>query len=135
MLLQYYTAGTHSSLAPNKSLTPNKLLNDKNEPVFYKLGWQVKLPENAELAQRESFRNRFAAAMQAEGIAIDAGFRGFAQRASSRCRKVGSLANAQIAAAGTLVLHHPILLQSEGVIEQLAKTFSEVAGQLSAIEI
>jgi acyl-CoA dehydrogenase len=49
----------------------------------------------------EQLRRRFIAAIQAEGVAMDAGFRGFARRTNQRCRVVGELVNAQRAAAGS----------------------------------
>lgn len=99
-----------------------------NVPSFYKLAFLLKAAADATNAQlAASIRNRFLAALQAEGVAVGEGFRGFAGRTSSRCRSSGELANARRAAAGTLLLHHPILLESAETMERLAQAFAKVA--------
>jgi hypothetical protein len=77
-------------------------------------------------------RARFIAAVQAEGIAIDEGFRGFAARSTSRCRVPGSLSRARQAAQGTILLHHPALLEPEQTIDRLASALAKVALALEA---
>lgn len=64
-------------------------------------------------------RARFLATIQAEGVAIDAGFRGFTKRSTRRCRHVGALPHATLAAANTMLLHHPILLADDDQIDRL----------------
>ncbi len=95
-------------------------------PAFYKLAWRITGPEGS------VDRQRFLSAAQAEGIGIDAGFRGFARRGARRCRTVGSLPHARHAAEATVVLHHPVLLESRDVIDQLAEALRKVALALSA---
>ncbi|HRX79116.1 MAG TPA: hypothetical protein P5307_08645, partial [Pirellulaceae bacterium] len=71
-------------------------------------------------------RDRFLAAMQAEGVAVDAGFRGFTKRGSGRCRRVGHLTNSEQAAHETVLLHHPVLLESRSTIEKVVAAFHKV---------
>lgn len=77
------------------------------EPGWYKTGiWY----------EAESFgglsRNQFAAAMRAEGIALDSGFTPLHRQISRRrCRLAGSLEQAERAGDNLLVLHHPVLLE------------------------
>jgi dTDP-4-amino-4,6-dideoxygalactose transaminase len=109
-------------LVPCESPGPSDL------PAYYKMGWLVDVPGDAPDFNRTArLRDRLVAALQAEGIGIDAGFRGFGRRSEARCRKVGDLRHARQAAAGTLVLHHPVLLSGEAITEQLGRTIAEVA--------
>ena len=64
-------------------------------------------------------RAKFLSAIQAEGIAMDIGFRGFAKRSVRRCRQAGALANAVAAAENTMLLHHPILLSDDDHVHRL----------------
>jgi len=105
--------------------------NKDDSPAYFKLGWLIQVADDApEFHRTEQLRDALAKALQAEGIDIDAGFRGFGRRAASRCRKVGQLTHANQAAAGTLVLHHPILLAEGDVPERLARTIAEVARRI-----
>jgi dTDP-4-amino-4,6-dideoxygalactose transaminase len=66
-------------------------------------------------------RERFVAAVRAEGIALDEGFRGLhVGRSPSRYRRGGDLAEVEKAHNGTVVLHHPVLLGSDADIEEIA---------------
>jgi len=104
----------------------------EDSPAYYKLGLFYRpscdAVEQDIAAQR---RARFIAAAQAEGIAIDEGFRGFAGRSASRCRVPGSLTRARQAAKATLLLHHPVLLASEETIDRLASALINVASALA----
>jgi dTDP-4-amino-4,6-dideoxygalactose transaminase len=89
--------------------------------AFYKLPWL--LAGNSDACDTPDFgqrRERFLAAARAGGVAVDAGFRGFARRTSQRCRVAGDLPNARLAAAGTVILHHPVLLEPADVIQRAA---------------
>jgi dTDP-4-amino-4,6-dideoxygalactose transaminase len=55
---------------------------------YYKLAW---LYEPSATWPRE----RFVKAVQAEGVALDAGFRGFAGRTAARCRRIGDLVHSR----------------------------------------
>lgn len=94
--------------------------SDNAQPAFYKMSWLYDGGKNAS-------RGSFIAAVQAEGVALDTGFRGFARRPASRCRSVGTLPHSRRAAADTLLLHHPILLASREVLENVATAIEKVA--------
>ena len=73
-------------------------------------------------------RPEWVHAIHAEGIACDAGFRGFVRRGSRRCRKTGDLANARTMSEFGVILHHPVLLTSdEAEIELLADRILRVS--------
>ena len=88
-------------------------------PAFYKVPWLLVGNDNAcDSPGFEQLRRRFIAAIQAEGVAMDEGFRGFARRTSNRCRVVGELPQAALSrrwdarlassgAAGTGRNHRP----------------------------
>jgi perosamine synthetase len=72
-------------------------------------------------------RDAFAAAMRAEGIAIDSGFRSLeAIHSPRRFRTTGELANARDADRRILTLHHPVLLGSENDIGEIAAALDKV---------
>jgi perosamine synthetase len=99
-----------------------------NLPALYKLPWM--LAGNVDTCDSPEFEQRrraFIAAIQAEGVAMDAGFRGFVRRTGNRCRTVGELPQARLAAAGTLVLHHPVLRESTEVLTLVAAAIRKVA--------
>jgi dTDP-4-amino-4,6-dideoxygalactose transaminase len=102
-----------------------------NKSAFYKLPWLLSGNNDAcDSAEFEQLRRSFLAAIQAEGVAMDEGFRGFARRTNQRCRVVGDLINARRAAAGTVILHHPVLLESRGTIVRVAEVIRKVARAL-----
>jgi dTDP-4-amino-4,6-dideoxygalactose transaminase len=113
-------------------LLPLQLPTDSQSlPAFYKLPWLLIGNQDAcDSTTFEQVRSRFIAALQAEGIAIDAGFRGFARRTSQRCRVVGDLANARQVAAGTVILHHPVLLEPLETISRVAQAIHKVSKHL-----
>ena len=90
-------------------------------PSFYKLGMQF-LP--SELDGRS--RAEFLACVQAEGAALDAGFRGFALRSPRRCRAADDLTESRRAAADCVVLHHPVLLEDDTVVDLVAAAIEKV---------
>jgi dTDP-4-amino-4,6-dideoxygalactose transaminase len=91
------------------------------EPTYYKLGFRF---------DEERFglsRARFLAAVRAEGVAFDEGFRALhAERSPSRFRAAGPLPVADRAHLATIVLHHPVLLGTEEEIEQVALAIRKV---------
>ncbi|MEX2560777.1 MAG: hypothetical protein WD403_12725, partial [Pirellulales bacterium] len=95
-------------------------------PAYYKLGFAY-LGDQLQGQTREEF----AAAVQAEGVALDVGFRGFALR-GGRARIAGQLVHSRRAAETCLVLHHPVLLQPPRVIEQVAAAIRKVAAAFKA---
>ncbi|MGH7174367.1 MAG: DegT/DnrJ/EryC1/StrS family aminotransferase [Gemmataceae bacterium] len=94
---------------------------ENSEPGYYKLGFQFD-------AERFGLdRARFVAAMRAEGIAVDAGFRALhVGRSPSRWRSAGPLPQAERAHHGTVVLHHPILLGDDSDVEQVARAAAKI---------
>lgn len=101
--------------------------DEGNQPGYYKVGFQY---------DAEAFglpRERFLAAMRAEGIAMDAGFAALhVGRSPKRYRRGSSLAEAEKAHAEALVLHHPVLLGTEGDVAQVAAAAAKIhAGRAS----
>jgi dTDP-4-amino-4,6-dideoxygalactose transaminase len=93
----------------------------EGEPAYYKMGFQ--LDEKAFGLSRA----RLAAAMQAEGVALDEGFRALhVGRSPSRFRAAGPLKEAKRAGEGAVVLHHPVLLGSDAEIEGVAAALRKI---------
>jgi dTDP-4-amino-4,6-dideoxygalactose transaminase len=99
------------------------------QPGYYKLGWQYDAAALHDLP-----RDDFLCAVRAEGVALDAGFRGFALRTSRRCRAVGTLDNSLRAAAGLCLLHHPVLLEPAETIDRVAEALAKVFRSASKLE-
>ncbi len=95
-------------------------------PSYYKLGFHY---DAAELNGCPI--ERFVAAAQAEGLALDRGFRGFSLRSGRRCRRADDLLNSRHAADATLLLHHPVLLEAKETIVRVAEALLKVAHWLS----
>lgn len=105
---------------PGFRLFGNDNLAD-SEPVYYKVGIQFD-------AERFGLsRERFLAAVRAEGVALDEGFRALhVGRSPSRWRAAGPLPQAEQAHRGAVVLHHPVLLGSEDDIRQVATALEKI---------
>ena len=99
----------------------NQVVKTDVQPAFYKAPWLI------EIDSTDWTRDEFIQSIQAEGVAIDVGFRGFTRRSVKRCRHVGALINSRIAAQQTIILHHPVLLESENVIELVALAIEKVS--------
>lgn len=94
----------------------------QNTPAFYKVGL---LYEPACFSNLP--RDSFVKCLQAEGIAIDSGFRALHLiHSRRRFKTLDSLFNAERADTQMLVLHHPILRTHEPVAEQLAQAIHRV---------
>lgn len=104
-----------------KGLRPATMDSGLGVASYYKVGW---LLDAAIIGQ--SGRAPFLAAMQAEGVAMGEGFRGFWRRGNRRCRMVGTLPASQVAAEQTVLLHHPILLQGSEAIDRVAAAIEKV---------
>ena len=104
-----------------KCLHPPELPDKGEQACYYKLAWRLD-------RAAESGRSRadFLAAIQAEGVAMDTGFRGFVKRSVRRCRRVGELRSSTAAAEDTVLLHHPVLLQPSAVIDRVAEALRKV---------
>jgi perosamine synthetase len=115
---------------PQLVSAPNLPTQPHYYPAYYKLAWRF-MPASGDTQPdcSQPQRGALIGALQAQGIAIDAGFRGFNKRSANRCRVAGDLTNAQSAAESTLLLHHPILLQTDQ-IKLLAATMRKVIAEL-----
>jgi dTDP-4-amino-4,6-dideoxygalactose transaminase len=92
------------------------------DPGYYKVGFQFNSTKFNGLS-----RERFLAAMRAEGIAMDEGFLALhIGRSPRRFRSVGDLAEAGKAHKATVVLHHPVLLGEPGEIEEVAQAVRKI---------
>lgn len=80
-------------------------------PAFYKHAWLCDSSQRAQHLTQMATRDQ---------VPLGEGFRGFYKRPSSQTRKVGLLQHSRDAASRTLLLHHPVLLQDEMVIDWLA---------------
>jgi dTDP-4-amino-4,6-dideoxygalactose transaminase len=100
-------------------------------PAYYKVGFRF------DAGAFGLDRERFVAAVRAEGVALDEGFRALhVGRSPSRWRGAGPLDEAARAGAAVVVLHHPILLESEADVGQVAAAIRKVrahAGRLAAL--
>lgn len=90
-------------------------------PGFYKVGWQY------DAAAFGMPRARFVAALRAEGVAFDEGFRALhAGRAGSRYRAGGPLDEASRAHGGVVILHHPVLLEGDDALAEVVAAVRKV---------
>jgi dTDP-4-amino-4,6-dideoxygalactose transaminase len=96
---------------------------------YFKLGMQYDPAAFSGLA-----RDAFAAAVRAEGVALDRGFRALHKtHASRRFRTVGELPNATRADDCVLTLHHPVLLTTERDLAQVVAAIERVARHAAEI--
>ncbi|WP_010585193.1 DegT/DnrJ/EryC1/StrS family aminotransferase [Schlesneria paludicola] len=104
---------------------------DAIEPAYYKVGFRY---ESRDFQGMN--RNQFAAAMRAEGIALDPGFRGLHLiHASRRFRRADELNEATRADAGMLTLHHPVLLAELSAVDSIVAAVTKIrqfAGEIAA---
>ena len=97
---------------------------------YYKVGLQYEPDAFGGLS-----RDEFAAAVRAEGIALDPGFRALHRTHSSqRFRRAGDLPHATRADDGVLTLHHPVLLESEEEWEQVVEAINRVSRHAEQIK-
>ncbi|MCH5377349.1 MAG: aminotransferase class V-fold PLP-dependent enzyme [Planctomycetes bacterium] len=108
-------------LRDTEGLTPVSIDRSRGEPALYKLAWLY----DAAVCGGHS-RAEFIAAIRAEGVALDEGFRGFSRRSSRRCRQAGPQNASRAAADETVLLHHPILLQGLDAADRVARAFQKV---------
>lgn len=88
----------------------------ENSPAFYKLGFQL-TPDAPGLP-----RDAYACRMRSRGVALDPGFSALHRTHSRRrFRAPGELPHADAAHERCLVLHHPVLLEPESVLSQVAE--------------
>jgi perosamine synthetase len=93
----------------------------EGEAVYFKVGWQY------DATVFGLSRERFVAAVRAEGIALDEGFRALqVGRSGSRFRAAGPLDEAERTHRGAVVLHHPVLLGEDAEIDDVARAVRQV---------
>ena len=99
------------------------------DPAYYKLGLKY---DSARFGDLD--RDRFAEAMRAEGIAVDAGFRALHRtHARSRYRAAGSLTNAEVTEHDILTLHHPVLLGNDDDLGQIVTAVQRIHRHAEAL--
>jgi dTDP-4-amino-4,6-dideoxygalactose transaminase len=103
-----------SGLTPFINSTPD------SSPAFYKLGFRY------DPAAFGLSRDLFVAALRAEGIAFDAGFKALhVGRSPKRFRAVGDFQNAFAAHERCVILHHPVLSLSRADVQQVAEAVAK----------
>lgn len=97
-------------------LLPMQLPDAQIQPAYYKLGMHYRADAFDGLP-----RDLFIDAMRAEGVAFDPGFRSnHLIHASRRFRVSGELPQASRADSEIVGLHHPVLLEEDSAIDQIA---------------
>ena len=104
---------------PNTN-SAEKSLTNACSPSFYKVAWRY------DAANGKWTRNELLAALRAEGVAADEGFRGFTRRSEKRCRHGSALTQSKLAASSTVLLHHPVLLSDEATADSIGQAFAKV---------
>jgi dTDP-4-amino-4,6-dideoxygalactose transaminase len=117
------------ALAGLPGVRPFVTPDDEPVPAFYKLG--IQLDEAAFGLPRA----RAIGALRAEGFAVDEGFTA-AHRARSpqRYRQGSPLTEAERAQSGCVQVHHPILLETEAEVCQLAEAWHKIAAVRAALQ-
>lgn len=95
------------------------------EPAYYKLAWSL-IPAESE----STLRDTLIAKLQAAGVPIDVGFRGFTRRSARRCEKIGTLECSERLSQSTLLLHHPVLLEEKKTAQQVGQVLDHEVLQL-----
>jgi perosamine synthetase len=108
-----------------RGLTPVMIDTDLGDASYYKVAW---------LYDPDAFggrsRHEFLAAVQAEGVAMGEGFRGFVRRSNRRCRMAGTLEASRAASERTVLLHHPVLLQGTDAADRVAWAIEKAVSAL-----
>ncbi len=76
--------------------------------AFYKWGFRVQPQKSSAIELRDAV----VRTLNQRGILAGAGFHGFGNRSNARCRRAGSLLNAEQAAQTTVLIHHTMLTQT-----------------------
>ncbi len=108
-----------------RCLTSVKIDPDLGDASFYKVAWLYD-PD----ALGGHSRHEFLAAVQAEGVAMDEGFRGFFRRSNRRCRIAGRLEASRAASERTVLLHHPVLLLGTEAVDRVAQAIKKAVSAL-----
>lgn len=109
-------------ITANSCLALLQAPTDEIAPGYYKVGFQYRSSRIGGLP-----RETFVDAMRAEGVAMDAGFRGnHLIHASRRFRAAGHLVESSRADAQMITLHHPVLLEGDQAIDAIAATLRKI---------
>jgi dTDP-4-amino-4,6-dideoxygalactose transaminase len=99
-------------------------------PGYYKFGLMYDADAFGGLS-----REMFSAALRADGIAVDPGFRALHRiHSRRRFRALGDLQNAERSDECVLTLHHPILLGDDGDIDQIATAIDKIRRHATMIQ-
>jgi dTDP-4-amino-4,6-dideoxygalactose transaminase len=110
-----------AALTGIRGVKPFHNSNPEDMAAYYKVGLQLDRAESA------PDRVLLVKALRAEGMAFDEGFRAAdIGRAPSRFRAGGPLHESEKAHHGTIVMHHPILLESASEIDLVATAVRKV---------
>jgi perosamine synthetase len=94
----------------------------EDRPAFFKVGLQFDPQQTTGLS-----RAGFSQAMQAENVALDAGFRSLHRiHSKRRFRAVGELPNANLCDEHVLILHHPVLLEGDEATQQICDSAARI---------
>jgi len=115
------------SLEDSRDLRPVACRRVHCEPAFYKFGIWCGHDDSGSLE-----RDDFLSAVELEGIPLHAGFRGFIGRGARRCRRIGDLPTAGMAARRMTVLHHTTLLESKNIVEQVGVRLRSIVEALTS---
>ena len=108
-----------------RCLTSMMIDAELGDASFYKVAWLYD-PD----ALGGHSRHEFLAAVQAEGVAMDEGFRGFFRRSNRRCRIAGTLEASRAASERTVLLHHPVLLLGTEAVDRVAHAIKKAVSAL-----
>jgi len=116
-----------------RDLAGFRLLTNRAAPAspgYYKIGFRYNAAEFGALS-----REKFVRAAQAEGIEFNNGFRALHLcRSPRRFRMVGDLAEAALADANMLILHHPVLLEGDEALDQVVGCIQKLGRWTEAIK-
>lgn len=97
--------------------------NAVSQPAFYKFALRV---------SDQHSRQHVIDALNAEGVPADSGFRGFMRRSLRRCTAVGPLEHSTLAVERTILLHHPLLLGDQTLLDQIIAALHKVEASLDS---
>ena len=118
-----------SDITAISGLTPLQLPTSDIRPAYYKVGFQYTADAFEGLS-----RSVFVAAIQAEGIAMDAGFRAnHLIHATRRFRKTDELPHATKADSAMVTLYHPVLLEDEPAVDQIVAAIRKIRDHASEL--
>jgi dTDP-4-amino-4,6-dideoxygalactose transaminase len=107
-------------LTGTPGIQPVDTCSEHDQTSYYKLAWLLTSDHLTE------HRDDLLTAFRAEGLAIDAGFRGFDRRSTRRCRRASELNHSAWAGRANILLHHPVLLEPPATMDRIAEGITKV---------